>query len=232
MVIGSFLFRGTNIINEESGSLTSAWYNIPGVMPHVSEHILWHYLSLICISFMEVVPPQLLMLPSWGSNSNVDVMIKNDKTCASEKIHNTNFLLFWVQLWLKYFFHPTSDSNGQGRSRRIYNLLVVTLVSEIVQPCWSLLREQTDCHIWNLHDFLTKFTNFHQSKTRCFIHENGYNCIYITSSISSKQPPIRGIWSCSVISTVSSNVPRKRKLNECTSNILLNITSISYNISS
>ena len=119
-----------------------------------------------------------------------------------------------------------------GRSRRNYNLLVVTLVSVIVQPCWSLLREQSDCHIWNLHDFLTKFTNFHQSKTRCFIHENDNNCIYITSSISSKQPPISGIWSCSVISTVSSNVPRKRKLNECTSNILLNITSISYNISS
>ena len=216
MVIGSLLLRGTKIINKESGSLTTAWYNIPGVMPYVSEQSLWHY----------------LMLPSWGSNSNVDNMIKNDRTCASKKIHNTNFLLFRVQLCLKSFFHPTSDSNGQGRSRRNYNLLVVTLVSEIVQPCWSLLREQTDCHIWNLHDFLTKFTNFHQSKTRCFIHENGYNCIYITSSISSKQPPIRGIWSCSVISTVSSNVPRKRKLNECTSNILLNITSISYNISS
>ena len=129
MVIGSFLFRGTNIINEESGSLTTAWYNIPGVMPHVSEHILWHYLSLICISFMEVVPPQLLMLPSWGSNSNVDVMIKNDKTCASKKIHNTNFLLFRVQLWLKYFFHPTSEWNRQGRSMRNYNFLIVTLIS-------------------------------------------------------------------------------------------------------
>ena len=210
-------------------------YNIPGVpvVPHVFGQSLWHYLKcLIHITSIKVVPPQLLMLPSWGSNSNVDNMIKNDKTCASKNIHNTNFLLFRVQLCLKSFFHPTSDSNGQGRSRRNYNLLVVTLVSVIVQPCWSLLREQSDCHIWNLHDFLTKFTNFHQSKTRCFIHENGYNCIYITSSISSKQPPMSGIWSCSVISTVSSNVPRNRKLNECTSNILLNITSISYNISS
>ena len=137
MVIGSFLFRGTNIINEKSGSLMTTRYNIPGVpvVPHVFGQSLWHYLKcLIHITSIKVVPPQLLMLPSWGSNSNVDNMIKNDKTCASKNIHNTNFLLFRVQLCLKSFFHPTSDSNGQGRSMRNYNSLVVALVSPVVQP--------------------------------------------------------------------------------------------------